>query len=96
MKFKLNQKIAATALMGSALLISAAPSVAADGSGYQLSSHILDISTGKPAPDVNVRLMQQQKNGGWKLLDSKKPAMMVALLIFYPMQAAQVMMARTS
>ncbi len=71
MKVTFNRKIAASALVGSVMLLSAVPSLAADTT-YQLSSHILDISTGKPAPDVNVRLMQQQSNGSWKLIDSKK------------------------
>lgn len=39
---------------------------------YQLSSHILDISTGKPAPNVNVKLMMQDKTGSWKLLNTQK------------------------
>lgn len=71
MTFKFHHKTAASALVGSAMLLSAAPSFAAETT-YQLSSHILDISTGKPAPDVNVRLMMQQNNGSWKLIDSRK------------------------
>lgn len=60
------------AALGSVLTMAATASYAADQDAYQLSSHILDISTGKPAPDVNVRLMQQQMNGSWKLLDTQK------------------------
>ena len=30
---------------------------------YQLSSHILDISQGKPAPNVKIALSKQDKNG---------------------------------
>ncbi len=66
---KLN--IIKAAALGGVLAIAATSSYAADQSKYQLSSHILDISTGKPAPNVNVRLMMQQANGTWKLLDTK-------------------------
>ena len=39
---------------------------------YLLSSHILDISTGKPAPNVPVKLeLQNSKTGVWKYLDQK-------------------------
>lgn len=60
------------AALGGVLAITATASHAADQDKYQLSSHILDISTGKPAPDVNVRLMKQETNGSWKLLNAKK------------------------
>ena len=38
---------------------------------YQLSTHILDINTGKPAPDVTVRLEKQQ-NQQWITLSQSK------------------------
>lgn len=39
---------------------------------YLLSSHILDISTGKPAPNVPVRLAKlNAKTGVWKNIDEK-------------------------
>ncbi|MFB9863327.1 hydroxyisourate hydrolase [Rufibacter immobilis] len=39
---------------------------------HQLSSHILDISTGKPAPGVTVKLEKQdEQRKTWSLLDSK-------------------------
>ena len=39
---------------------------------YLLSSHILDISTGKPAPNVPVKLeLQNSQTGVWKYLDQK-------------------------
>lgn len=60
------------AALGGALTMTATASHAMDKDDYQLSSHILDISTGEPAPNVNVRLMQQQMNGTWKLLATKK------------------------
>ena len=60
------------AALGGILAITASASYAADQQTHQLSSHILDISTGKPAPNVDVRLMKQQVNGSWKLLDTQK------------------------
>ncbi|MBP2279234.1 5-hydroxyisourate hydrolase [Psychrobacter sp. PL15] len=68
----MKMNIMKAAALGGALAMTATASYAADQDAYQLSSHILDISTGKPAPDVNVRLMQQQINGSWKLLDTQK------------------------
>ncbi|MGM8885488.1 hydroxyisourate hydrolase [Psychrobacter sp. 1U2] len=59
------------AALGSVLALSATASFAADGE-YQLSSHILDIGSGEPAPNVNVKLMKQQTSGSWQLLDTKK------------------------
>lgn len=38
---------------------------------YQLSSHILDISQGKPAPNVKITLSKQDKNQNWVLIDEK-------------------------
>ena len=38
---------------------------------YQLSSHILDISQGKPAPNVKIALSKQDKNQNWILIDEK-------------------------
>lgn len=60
------------AALGGVLAMTATAGQAADKGAYQLSSHILDISTGKPAPNVNVRLMMQEDNGSWKLLNAKK------------------------
>lgn len=61
------------AALGSVLALSATSSFAAsDQDKYQLSSHILDISTGMPAPDVDVKLMMQnQKSGAWKLVNTQ-------------------------
>ncbi len=39
---------------------------------YQLSSHILDISTGLPAPGVMVKLEKMKDNETWKYVDEKK------------------------
>ena len=38
---------------------------------YQLSSHILDITQGKPAPNVKISLSRQDKNGNWAIIDEK-------------------------
>lgn len=64
--------IKAAALSGILAMTATASYAAVDQESYQLSSHILDISTGKPAPNVNVRLMMQDKTGSWKLLDTEK------------------------
>ena len=39
---------------------------------FQLSSHILDISTGKPAPNVTITLSKMDKNNHWVTVDEKK------------------------
>ncbi|MBV7441689.1 hydroxyisourate hydrolase [Weeksellaceae bacterium TAE3-ERU29] len=38
---------------------------------YQLSSHILDITQGKPAPEVKISLSKMSENGEWALIDEK-------------------------
>ncbi len=38
---------------------------------YQLSSHILDITKGKPAPGVKIMLSKQDKNEKWSKIDEK-------------------------
>lgn len=38
---------------------------------YQLSSHILDISQGKPASNVKIALSKQDENQNWVLIDEK-------------------------
>ncbi len=38
---------------------------------YQLSSHILDVTQGKPAPDVKISLSKQDDLGKWVMLDEK-------------------------
>lgn len=59
------------AMVAGTMALASMPSYALDQDAYQLSSHILDISTGKPAPNVDVQLFKQQNNGGWQLLDTK-------------------------
>lgn len=39
---------------------------------YQLSSHILDISTGKPAPDVRVELQKLTSDSKWVRIAEEK------------------------
>ena len=68
----MKMNIMKAAALGGVLALTATAGYAAEQDDYQLSSHILDISTGKPAPNVDVRLMQRQGDGGWKLLDTKK------------------------
>lgn len=38
---------------------------------YRLSSHILDINTGKPAQGVRISLAKKDKNNGWITIDEK-------------------------
>jgi 5-hydroxyisourate hydrolase len=38
---------------------------------FQLSSHILDITTGKPAKDVKITLSKKDKNDNWVIVDEK-------------------------
>lgn len=38
---------------------------------YQLSSHILDITRGEPAPNVKISLAKRVKNGNWKTIEEK-------------------------
>lgn len=38
---------------------------------FQLSSHILDIAKGEPAPGVKISLAKQDKAGNWKTVDEK-------------------------
>lgn len=38
---------------------------------YQLSSHILDVTQGKPAPNVKISLSKQDKKGKWRMIDEK-------------------------
>jgi 5-hydroxyisourate hydrolase len=38
---------------------------------YQLSSHILDITTGKPAADVKITLSKQDAKGNWVVVEEK-------------------------
>ncbi|WP_201512612.1 hydroxyisourate hydrolase [Psychrobacter alimentarius] len=56
--------------LGSTIAIATPALADLDKNAYQLSSHVLDISTGKPAPNINIKLMVQD-NGNWKLLDTK-------------------------
>lgn len=44
----------------------------AQGTDYQLSSHILDIHTGRPAPGVNIILSKQDASGHWDVVDERK------------------------
>lgn len=43
----------------------------AQDSNFQLSSHILDITTGKPAADVRITLSKRDKNQNWIQVDEK-------------------------
>lgn len=52
-------------------LLSLSFSASAQQQSYQLSSHILDIGAGRPAPDVTISLSKQDKNKNWVLLEEK-------------------------
>lgn len=67
----MKMNIIKAAALGGVLAMTATAGQAASQDEYQLSSHILDISTGKPAPNVNVKLMMQD-DGKWKVLSEQK------------------------
>ncbi len=54
-----------------ALILAFASSSFAQETKYQLSSHILDITQGAPAPNVKISLSRQDKNGTWKAIEEK-------------------------
>ena len=43
----------------------------AQNRNYQLSSHILDIHTGKPASGVNIVLSKQDTSGQWSIVEER-------------------------
>ena len=47
------------------------PMVYAQESSHQLSSHILDISTGKPAPHVKIALQKRDAQNNWVWVEEK-------------------------
>jgi 5-hydroxyisourate hydrolase len=38
----------------------------------RISTHVLDLTRGRPAHDVPVRLDRQEKNGDWRMLSSAR------------------------
>jgi 5-hydroxyisourate hydrolase len=38
----------------------------------RISTHVLDVSRGRPAHDVPVRLEKQEKSGDWQVLNSAR------------------------
>lgn len=38
---------------------------------YQLSSHILDVTKGQPAPNVKITLSKADPQGNWMFVDEK-------------------------
>lgn len=68
----MKMNIMKAAALGGVLAMTATASQAASQDDYQLSSHILDIGSGEPAPGVNVKLMMQDQAGQWKLLNEQK------------------------
>ncbi len=57
-----------------ALICYGATAFAAEPVTYQLSTHILDINTGKPASDVTIRLEKQQDQQWITVAQSKTDA----------------------
>lgn len=43
----------------------------AQESKFQLSSHILDITSGKPAANVKITLSKRDKNNNWNFIEEK-------------------------
>lgn len=56
----------------SALFALVASFTFAQGSKYQLSSHILDITQGQPAAGVKISLSRQDSSGKWEFIDEKQ------------------------
>lgn len=69
-QFAKMSQLPALAVIGAMALVSS-PSFAIDKNAYQLSSHILDISTGAPAQNVEIQLMKQLSSGSWMIVDTK-------------------------
>ena len=53
------------------IFLSAGIGFAQQSTTFQLSSHILDISKGKPATNVNITLQKQIQNNQWQMVDKK-------------------------
>ncbi len=56
-------------LLVSLMIILSTNVIFAQQSNYQLSSHILDITQGKPAANVKITLSKQSENGKWSIID---------------------------
>lgn len=54
-----------------AAVLSGTLTACAQEKSYQLSSHILDINSGKPAPDVEISLYRMEGDGEWKLVGTR-------------------------
>jgi 5-hydroxyisourate hydrolase len=62
-----------------------------DTDPYQLSTHVLDVSKGKPASNVTVHLYQLLNNQtDWKLLDSNKTDANGRIKSFLPRKVTQL------
>lgn len=44
----------------------------AQESNYQLSSHILNINSGRPAPDIKITLFKQMEGEQWRMIEEKQ------------------------
>lgn len=53
------------------LLMVSLVSVSFSQNKHQLSSHILDITAGKPAAHVKITLSRQDKTGNWTIVEEK-------------------------
>lgn len=60
-----------TKLLPFLLLLAIATSTSAQEAKYQLSSHILDITQGKPATGVKIDLSKQDSIGAWTTIEEK-------------------------
>lgn len=60
----------ATTLLFLFAIALASPGCAQEAS-YQLSSHILDITQGKPAANVKISLSKQNASGTWAVIEEK-------------------------
>ena len=43
-----------------------------DSAVKRISTHVLDLTCGRPAPDIPVRLERREESGAWRLLSSMR------------------------
>lgn len=72
------------------LLVGSLISVQAQEKKYQLSSHILDISQGLPAPNVLIKLEKQLEKDTWQFIAENKTDQNGRIQDFLPYEANDV------
>lgn len=72
------------------LLVGSLISVQAQEKKYQLSSHILDVSQGLPAPNVLIKLEKQLEKDTWQFIAENKTDQNGRIQDFLPYEANDV------